>query len=146
MKNQKQKVRFQNLADQNAHFNLTAKEFNGYLIELLHELEEPSSYATREMLSDFREQLLENYYTYKFLCREFNWKVTAEIEQLEPFILLQEQKKSLNLQVRIKDRSEWLDNDLQLGKTNPKLQKSMDDIFDQFGEIFSKPTQTDNQN
>lgn len=135
----KQKVRFQNLADGQKDFILSAKEFSNYLSELLHEIENPNDHSTREMLADFREQLLENYYTYKFLCREFGWLPSADIKQLEPYILLQEQRKGLNLQLRVKDRDEWLENDMQLGKTTTQHQPTpTDDIFAAFGEMFSQ--------
>ena len=137
----KQKVKFQNLANQNADFTLTAKEFQNYLSELLHELETPNDHSTRETLNDYREQLLENYYTYKFLCREFDWLPSADIKHLEPYILLQEQRKGLNMQLRVKDRDEWLENDMQLKKTETHHPKPTDDIFAAFGDMFN---QTDN--
>ena len=92
----KQKVTFSRGKDDINSFSLTSKDFENYISELLYELERPHD---KEVLDDYREQLLETYFTYRFVQREYNWKMTKSMKQLEPYILLHIKDKGLSVKV-----------------------------------------------
>lgn len=134
----KQKVTIAPTHDKENSFTISARDFEQYFVELLHELDNPQPYHTRKMMDDYREQLLENYYCYKFLSREFNWQPTEHIKSIEPFILMQVQKKGLQMKFTV---GSWSDENQDQQKPNTEL---LQDTLYEWGKLLH-PTEMENK-
>lgn len=69
--------------ERDSNFQMETQDFIFHLREYLHELNNPQ----HPFPNALRENLIEYYYTYCFLAREYDWVIPYEIKEMQPAIM-----------------------------------------------------------
>lgn len=102
MKNQKIKIK--EVQNPETKFSICSEDFflqcQDYLSEISNFPRESKEH------DDYRNIVLETYFTYKFFCREFNWTPTDNMDYIEPDVLMQMRNKFLDTTLIVSNRFE----------------------------------------